>query len=193
MCRVRSALILLLFSSVSMAASVYRYHGPNGQIIFSERKLDNPDYQLVSHSRDGRYLGKLATPVSQPDKKQIDAMIESTAKRYQLEAKLISAIVEIESNFQADALSSAGAVGLMQLMPDTAADYAIAELYDAQANLDAGARHLLNLFKEFKDLDLVLAAYNAGAGTVRRYGGVPPFKETERYIEKVKDIIAAAQ
>jgi len=186
---VRGALIACLFSSVAIANSVYRYQGPNGEVIFSDRKLDNPAYTLISHSRNGAHLGKLSTPASQPSRHQLDRMIVTTARRYQLDPELLAAIVEVESNYQSNALSPAGAVGLMQLMPDTASDYAIVELFDAEANLDAGARHLLSLFEEFEELDLVLAAYNAGAGNVRRYGGVPPFTETQRYVQKIKRVL----
>lgn len=173
-----------------MAESVYRYKGPNGEVVFSDRKLDKPGFTLVSHSKNGAYLGRLATPATLPSRAVVKEMISATARRYQLDPKLLTAIIAIESSFKVDAISASGAVGLMQLMPDTANDYAIAELMDPEANLDAGARHLVGLFTEFKELDIVLAAYNAGAGNVRRYNGVPPFSETKRYIEKIKRYMA---
>jgi soluble lytic murein transglycosylase-like protein len=190
MYRLFVALVFAFFCSQLLAESIYRYKGPNGEVVFSDKKLDKPGYTLVSHSKNGTYIGKLATPATLPSKKVVKQMIAATAKRYQLDPKLLSAIIATESSFKVDAISPSGAVGLMQLMPDTANDYAIAELMDPEANLDAGARHLVGLFTEFKELDIVLAAYNAGAGNVRRYGGVPPFAQTKRYIEKIKRYMA---
>lgn len=183
----RLALIgVLLFCQMATAASMYRYRGPNGEVLFSDRKIDDPGYTLMSHSRNGKYLGKLTTPATPVSRQQIDEFIVSAARRYNVDAALISAIIMAESSYNPYAMSKAGAVGLMQLMPDTAAGYHIADLMDPQANIDAGVRHVADLLREFDgDVVLAVAAYNAGSGAVRRHKGVPPYRETQRYVAKV--------
>lgn len=177
---------LLVCATMASAASIYRYRGPDGETLFSDRPIDDPRYTLLSHSRNGKYLGQLSAPAMRVSRQQIETYIDSAAKRYSVDAKLIKAIIQAESGFNPYAMSKAGAVGLMQLMPDTAAGYNIADLMDPQANIDAGVRHVADLLRQFNnDIELVLAAYNAGAGAVKRYGGVPPFSETRRYIDKV--------
>ena len=93
-------------------------------------------------------------------------------------------MIEVESNYQARARSPKGAQGLMQLMPATARQYGVRNSYDPQANVSAGVRHLKDLMSRF-ELPLALAAYNAGEGTIRRYGGVPPFPETQSYVSRI--------
>jgi len=115
--------------------------------------------------------------------------IHRSAARYGIDPLLLASIVEIESGFDPEAVSSRGAAGLMQVMPSTAGTAGPIDLCDPERNLDAGARYLRSLLNRFKgDLDLALAAYNAGPGNVRRYGGVPPFRETRRYVDKVLEI-----
>lgn len=115
--------------------------------------------------------------------------IHRTAARYGIDPLLLASIVEIESGFDPEAVSSRGAAGLMQVMPSTAGTAGPADLCDPELNLDAGARYLRSLLNRFRgDLELALAAYNAGPGNVRRYGGVPPFRETRRYVDKVLEI-----
>ena len=105
------------------------------------------------------------------------ALIASTAAAYGVDERLVHAVIETESNYQPRARSRAGAKGLMQLMPATARQYAVGDPYDPRANIEAGVRHLKDLLSRF-ELRLALAAYNAGEGAVRTYGGLPPFAET---------------
>lgn len=112
--------------------------------------------------------------------------IFAAAERYDLDSLLVAAVVEAESSFRANALSPVGAVGLMQVMPTTGEFYGVADLTDPRANLDAGSRYMSELLELYSgDLELALAAYNAGPGNVKRYGGVPPFPETRDYVERV--------
>ena len=114
------------------------------------------------------------------------ALIEDTAERYRLDSLLLLAMVQTESGFDAGAVSPAGAQGLMQLMPTTAQTYGTVRLTDPHANLRAGARYLRDLLHRFDDdLELALAAYNAGPAAVRRARGVPPIRETRHYVERV--------
>lgn len=114
--------------------------------------------------------------------------IRSAGETYGVDALLIAAVVETESHFKADAISPRGAVGLMQVLPSTAGE-PVERLLDPKVNIDHGTRYLGYLLRRFEgDLELALAAYNAGPTNVRRFGGVPPFSETRRYVEKVLDI-----
>lgn len=108
------------------------------------------------------------------------------AERHEVDPFLLAAVVEAESGFRPTAVSPRGAVGLMQVLPATGASLGARNLTDPHANLDAGSRYLRRLLREYKgDLELVLAAYNAGPAAVQRYGGMPPFRETQEYVGKV--------
>ncbi len=116
-----------------------------------------------------------------------DATIQVVAIRNRLDPDLIKAIAFVESGFQPEVVSSKGAVGLMQLLPSTAAMYGVEDPTDPDQNLKAGAMHLRSLLDEFGgDLTLALAAYNAGSGAVRRWNGVPDYRETRDYVRKVR-------
>ncbi|MBO5425847.1 MAG: lytic transglycosylase domain-containing protein [Lachnospiraceae bacterium] len=116
----------------------------------------------------------------------LDDIFEEAAKKYNVDANLLKAIAYNESRFQADVTSEAGAMGIMQLMPSTAKAMGVENAYDPYESIMGGAK-LLNKLSEMFDGDttLMIAAYNAGAGNVEKYGGVPPFKETKAYVEKV--------
>ncbi len=113
-------------------------------------------------------------------------LIDEAAGETQLDSALIYSVVKAESNGQPDAVSHAGAKGLMQLIDSTAADYGVEHVFDPAENIRAGSRYLRDLLDRFDgNLELALAAYNAGPGNVRRYGGIPPFKETQEYVQRV--------
>jgi len=111
-------------------------------------------------------------------------LISTVAATHKLDARLVHAVIEQESNYQARARSKKGAKGLMQLMPDTARQYGVRNSYDPKANLEAGVRHLKDLLSRL-ELPLALAAYNAGEATIKRYGGVPPYAETQHYVRSI--------
>ena len=117
-----------------------------------------------------------------------DPIIESASTRHGLPARLVKAVIQVESAFQPRARSIKGAMGLMQLMPDTARQYQARNPYDPATNIDAGARHLKKLLEEF-ELPLALAAYNAGEAAVRRFGGVPPYAETQAYVSRILGLL----
>jgi len=114
------------------------------------------------------------------------------SRRHNVDALLVASIVQAESGFTRDVISPKGAVGLMQVLPSTGAQYGIADLSDLSdpnVNLDAGCRYLRGLLRDFDgDMERAVAAYNAGPATVVRYGGVPPFRETRAYVRKVLEI-----
>lgn len=114
------------------------------------------------------------------------AMVDAAASRHGVDVKLAQAVVKVESNYQAGAVSPKGAMGLMQLMPAVARQYAVADPFDPEDNLDAGLRHLRSLLDRFEnDVRLALAAYNAGLFAVTKYGGVPPYRETQDYVRRI--------
>ncbi len=118
--------------------------------------------------------------------------IKNAAKRYRLPQKLIESVIRAESNFQADAVSPAGAQGLMQLMPATARELGVDDPFDIRQNIDGGAGYLRRMLDRFGgDVKLALAAYNAGPGTVEKYKGNVPYRETQKYIERVLKGISA--
>jgi hypothetical protein len=132
-------------------------------------------------------------PVADPPAEQLnpsvvagpfDELINPLSRRHGVEAALIRAVVATESAFEPRARSPKGAMGLMQLMPDTARQYSVADPYDPTSNLTAGVRHLKFLLDRY-DIRVALAAYNAGEATVRRHGGIPPYRETREYIDRV--------
>ena len=117
-----------------------------------------------------------------------NAMIKEASQKYNVDPKLVSAVAETESGFQQDAVSSAGAVGVMQLMPDTAAALGV-NPYDEQQNIEGGAHYLREMLDDFGgDVRKAVAAYNAGAQAVHNYNGVPPYRETQDYVNKVLDL-----
>lgn len=113
--------------------------------------------------------------------------IDKVAAEQNVPAKLVKAVIQVESANQERARSPKGAMGLMQLMPETAKRYAVGNPYDPRANIEAGIKHLKTLLQRFP-LTLALAAYNAGEAAVQRYGGVPPYRETQNYVARIVEL-----
>ena len=122
------------------------------------------------------------------NREKVEVMIREVSARYQLDPALVRSVIETESNWNSKAVSSKGALGLMQLVPGTARDLGVHNAFDPKQNLDAGVRYLHMLLQRYNgDLDKALAAYNAGPGAVDRAGGVPRYRETRQYVQKVTD------
>jgi soluble lytic murein transglycosylase-like protein len=121
-----------------------------------------------------------------PQSSSVDDLVRAVSWQHGVDTDLVRAVIKVESDFNASARSPKGAMGLMQLMPDTARLYNTINAYDAGENIDAGVRHLRYLLNYFQgELRLVLAAYNAGIGAVERHRGIPPYPETRQYVTRV--------
>ncbi|MCL2198251.1 MAG: lytic transglycosylase domain-containing protein [Defluviitaleaceae bacterium] len=117
----------------------------------------------------------------------IESEIELAAVRHNIDPNLIRAVIRAESNYRHDAVSHAGAMGLMQLMPNTATSLGVTDPFDIRQNINGGTEYLRRMLDMFnQDMDLAIAAYNAGQGAVRRHGGIPPFAETQRHVPRVR-------
>jgi soluble lytic murein transglycosylase-like protein len=122
-------------------------------------------------------------PIADPE---LTPLIDSAAQQHQVEPKLLRGVIEQESGFRACAISSKGAMGLMQLTPATVEQFKVDDVFDPKQNIEAGATYLRQLLDKYKDdLKLALAAYNAGPATVDKTGGIPDIKETQDYVEGI--------
>ena len=118
--------------------------------------------------------------------------MSDAAQKHGVDEKLIGHVIRVESNYNPRAVSRRQAQGLMQLLPQTAAKYSVANVFDPAQNIDAGTHYLKDLLARFRgNLKLALAAYNAGPELVERYGGVPPYPETQSYVRKILALVAA--
>ncbi|MGN0349286.1 MAG: lytic transglycosylase domain-containing protein [Roseburia sp.] len=117
---------------------------------------------------------------------ELEAIFDEASQTYGVSSLLLKAVAKTESAFRSDAVSSAGAVGIMQLMPATAAALGVTNSYDAKENIMGGAKYLAQLLAKYNgNTVLALAAYNAGSSNVDQYGGIPPFTETQNYVRKI--------
>ena len=163
---------------------IYRYVDPNGVIHFTNIPSGKP-YTLYLKEKPKATLKKKGKP---RDIGKIYELVRRYAGLFSLEEELVNAVIKVESDYDPSAVSSKGAQGLMQLIPETARDMEVENPFDMEENIRGGSRYLRLMLDMFAgNLDLALAAYNAGPSAVQRYGGVPPFGETLRYVEKVKE------
>jgi soluble lytic murein transglycosylase-like protein len=164
---------------------------PTGTNTFGAVKSMLDMHPAFTVSQPPRSLSALSKTEYQAPK-SLDEIISKAADRYQLPKKLIQAVIHHESGFKPDAVSPAGASGLMQLMPATARGLGVSNIFDPEENVFAGTKYLKQMLDKYNgDIDLALAAYNAGPGNVDKYDGIPPFKETTAYVKKVTDTFYA--
>lgn len=188
-------LSLSITGPVSSSNSFYRHTGPDGTVVFSDVPSGSAGNGIVARNS---YRGSYGRPTATASCKGMNAAklaarqeklqetINSAAKRYDVDPRLVVAIARVESCFDSKAVSSAGAKGVMQLMPKTALQYGITQLFDIEYNIEAGVRYFSELSRQYdNDTRLALAAYNAGPGAVAKYGGIPPYPETQKYVLKV--------
>lgn len=168
-----------LWLASTCAADVYVYKDKQGVLTFTN---------VPSHQGFRRVIREGNTGLSAPAlaASSYEGLIRSASNRHNVDANLIRAVIKVESDFDSSARSNKGAMGLMQLMPETARLHNVADLYDPSANIEGGVRHLKLLLGRYQgDLELSLAAYNAGIKAVEKHGGIPPFAETRDYVRRV--------
>lgn len=180
----------------SSAGQMYIYQDKNGSTLLTNRKSYDhslkkvkvtyyPDSNIHSYTNWGASEASVLPSYSK-NKNAFDHIIKQAALQHGVSEGLIKAVMHTESGFNANARSPVGAQGLMQLMPATARRFNVTNAYDAQQNIFAGAKYLSWLLKRFRgNTQMALAAYNAGEGNVDKYGGIPPFRETQDYVRRV--------
>ena len=177
-------LVLLHPLGERAAADVWMYEDENGNVHFSDQAREG-----FKKKKDfGRRRPSLGHKIVRWDgpTDRWDGVIAHASRDYKVEAALVKAVIHAESLFDANAVSHKGAQGLMQLMPNTAGLVGVKDAFDPWQNIRGGTRYLQYLMRRFRgNLELSLAAYNAGENTVLRYGGIPPYRETQRYVKRV--------
>jgi len=170
-------LIIALFVLIALIApnlaigAIYRYVDEAGRIHFTNVP-NTPDYRLYRNEGETYHLENL---------------IKHFADKFRLDAALVKAVIKVESDFNPSVVSSKGAQGLMQLMPETADEVGVSNPFDPTESIYGGTRYLRKMLDSFnRNLDHALAAYNAGPAMVRKYGGIPPYEETQNYVRRVK-------
>ncbi len=138
-------------------------------------------------ARTGRLVRTVVRPTVRTPSAPLTETVDRIARQNQISPQLVHSVIRAESNYDPNAVSPKGALGLMQLIPATARRFGVSDVFDPADNIQGGARYLKHLLDLYKgDEALALAAYNAGEGAVSRYGGVPPFPETQNYVAKVR-------
>ena len=172
-CMYLIALSLMVAAVPSVVcADIYKFVDANGVIHFTNTPTTS-NFKLHAKENGSKFT--------------VQDMISRCAAYYRLEEALVQAVIKVESDYNPSAVSSKGALGMMQLIPTTAELLKVSDPLDPEQNIRGGSHYLRMMLDQFNgNLDLALAAYNAGPTAVRRYGGVPPFKETQRYLTKVK-------
>jgi soluble lytic murein transglycosylase-like protein len=171
------SLLAHLFLFSAGLADVYVYRDPQGVLNFTN---------VPNHSGFRRVLTTPGAARTAYSNGSYDDIIRAASGRHRVDAELVRAVIKVESDFNSNARSHKGAMGLMQLMPETARLHNVNDAYDPNDNIEGGVRHLRLLLNHFHgDLQLTLAAYNAGIKAVEKHGGIPPFAETREYVRRV--------
>ncbi len=178
------ALIVVLGVASPAAAQIYSWRDADGKLILSDKPRPDRGEQTTyaAHGSTSPITPFASSARSAP----YDATINEHARRHGVAPDLVRAVIQVESAFNPVAVSNKGAMGLMQLMPAPAVELGVANPFDPEQNIRGGVTYLKQLLVRFdNNVELALAAYNAGMGNVEKYGAVPPFKETQAYVNKI--------
>jgi soluble lytic murein transglycosylase-like protein len=190
------ATTLLLAASLcspALAGDIYMGTDDNGVLTFTDTPPSGDDgFDVFIKDLEGRPPRWAAIDPALPRRNldKYDDAIVASANKWKIAPELIKAMVLVESGMNPRARSPAGAQGLMQLMPGTARELGVEDAFDVRQNIEGGTRYMRRMLNTFRNKKTALAAYNAGPGNVRKHGGVPPFEETEYYIQKVLEYYA---
>jgi len=187
---VAAGLAALLGMSGQASAALYVYELPDGSRIVTDHAVNNKHYRLVRMGDGVKGMGQIVAGQNsqflRADPTAYDHVIRNIATAHGVDFALVKAIMHVESSFNPFAKSQKGALGLMQLLPETAKSHGVEDIYDPVQNIKAGVRHIRHLSGVFKNKQsLVIAAYNAGEYAVKRHNGIPPYTETQLYVRKV--------
>ncbi|WP_031432381.1 transglycosylase SLT domain-containing protein [Methylomarinum vadi] len=176
---------LIMLAAVPVTADVYKYTAPDGSVYYTDEPKKGLKYKLIIRSKPRNYAKTVK--FLQKNKRKYSPLIAKAASKYKIDEKLLHAVIQTESAYDPNAVSSAGAVGLMQLMPETAKRYGVTDRKNAEQNIDGGTRYLKDLLNMFNsNLKLAVASYNAGEGAVKKYNNsIPPYPETQNYVKQV--------
>lgn len=183
--------LLCLFAVPALADSIHMYRQPDGSRLYTDqKKRSNSGYTYLG--RYGRATYKVSCAGYRADvmsarRERYKNLVAQYAAEFSVDAVLIEAVMRVESCLDRTAVSRAGARGLMQLMPATAAELGVHDMFNPADNIRGGTQYLGQMLKRFNNQRrLALAAYNAGPGAVRKYRGIPPYKETQSYVKRVE-------
>lgn len=180
---------IIFFGAVESSADIFKNVSDDGVIVFTNVPLDRNSRLIMKETRPVNNAKKENSKISR--KEVFHAIAEDKAKEYDIDPELVKAVIKAESNWESDAISSKGAIGLMQLMPSTALYMGVVNPLDPIENVDGGIRYLKYLIKKFNgDISLALAAYNAGPSRIERFRSIPPISETITYVRKVMNMYA---
>lgn len=182
---------LLIFAVVvctasPAAAQIYSWRDADGKLILSDQPRPDKGQQTTYEVHGASTVRATIAQVSSEKSAPYDRSINAHSERLGVAADLVRAVIQVESAFNPVAVSNKGAMGLMQLMPDTARELGVANPFNPDQNIRGGVTYLKQLLDRYgNNVELALAAYNAGVGNVEKYDGVPPFKETKNYVNKI--------
>lgn len=183
----------LLFPAHQAGAAIYRYVGRDGVIHFSDTPASGAvrikfGYRPIAVRTGRRPAGspEISSSSSRLSETRMEKLIERKSEKYRMDPSLVRAVIRAESGFDCTAVSPKGAIGLMQLMPGTAASLGVCNPFNPAENIDGGVKYLSRLLERFGgNLTLALAAYNAGPQSIEQYGSIPPYRETRNYVRRV--------
>lgn len=177
-------MVMLMVSPFS-SADIYKRVGLDGRVYYTDRPEKGMGFKLIIRTPPKTYARDLKFMAG--NKLKYNELIARAAAKHQMDPRLLHAVIQAESAYNPHAISSAGAVGLMQLMPDTARRYGVNDRHDPEQNVDGGTRYLKDLLAMFNsNLKLAVAGYNAGEGAVMKYNyTIPPYRETQDYVQHV--------